>query len=205
MCKEKTLSNNSFVNKNLIRKIETVTDAVFEQYDDLLLGFLIEKGCWFSNMQISLSDSAMAVVSSETAIALTSDYNVIHKKIDNMSILYGTQIITSEGRYLGILIDFYFDEYPRLTKKNQTTRDFFLNTEKSLLLTAMPNLIEEQIIGLQTIIQNTDPKFLIPKKELKSRITRMPTKLSLLQNALRTRQLLIQYLGKYKSRLLLTK
>ncbi len=190
MCKEKTLPNNSVVNKNLIRKIETVTDAIFEQYDGLLLGFLIEKGCWFSNMQISPSDSAMAIISAKTAIALTSDYNVIHKTMDNIDILYGTQIITSEGRYLGILIDFYFDEYPKLTKENQSIHDFFLSTEKSLLSTAMPSLIEEQIIGLQTIIQNTDPKFLIPKKKLKGRAMRMPTKSSLLQNTAHIKMLL---------------
>jgi uncharacterized protein YrrD len=190
MCKEKTLPNDSLVNKNLIRKIETVTDAVFEQYDGLLLGFLIEKGCWFSNVQISPSDSAMANISAETVIAITSDYNVIHKTMDNIDILYGTRIITSEGRYLGVLIDFYFDEYPNLTKGNQRIHDFFLSTEKSLLSTAMPSLIEEQIIGLQTIIQNTDPKFLIPRRKLKSRATRMPTKSSLLQNASHIKMLL---------------
>jgi uncharacterized protein YrrD len=181
MCKEKTLPNDSLVNKNLIRKIETVTDAVFEQYDGLLLGFLIEKGCWFSNTQILHLNSA---------IALTSDYNVIRKTVNSIDILYGTQIITSEGHYLGILIDFYFDEYPKLTKENQTIHDFFLSTEKSLSLIAMPNLIEEQIIGLQTIIQNTDPKYLIPKKKLKGRATRIPTKLPLLQNASHIKMLL---------------
>jgi hypothetical protein len=190
MCKKRPVSNDCLVTRNLIRKIETVTDAVFEQYDGLLLGFLIEKGCWFSNAQILSSDSAIASLSAETAISLTSDYNAIHKEMDSIDILYGTRIITSDGRYLGILIDFYFDKYPKLTRENQTIHDFFLGTEKSLPSVAMPSLIEQQIVGLQTIPQNIAPEILTTKKIFKGKAKRMPAQLPLLQNASDIKKLL---------------
>jgi hypothetical protein len=183
MCKKRPAPNNSLVTKNLVRKIETVTDTVFEQYNGLLLGFLIEKGCWFSNAQILSSDSEITSLSTETAITLTSDYNAIHKKIDSIDVLYGTRIVTSDGRYLGILIDFYFDKYPKLTKENQTIHDFFLGTKKPLSLIATPSLIEQQIVGLQTISQNTVSEISVPKENCKNKATRMPTQLPLLQNA----------------------
>jgi hypothetical protein len=108
MCKEKTLPNDSLVNKNLIRKIETVTDAVFEQYDGLLLGFLIEKGCWFSNTQILHLDSA---------IALTSDY-----KFDELYLSAGDKSVQELGDRISIVAELIVGQVPIISHHQRFDR-----------------------------------------------------------------------------------
>jgi uncharacterized protein YrrD len=61
-------------------KIETIVDLIFDQYDNRLLGFLIDEGGWFSNAKVLPLNLVKAIgvdaviIQSKEAIALASDY-----------------------------------------------------------------------------------------------------------------------------------
>jgi uncharacterized protein YrrD len=97
-------------------KVETIVDLIFDQEDNRLLGFLIDEGGWFSNAKVLPLNRVRAIgvdaviVPSKDVIAPSSEYATIHKILENNNILNGTRIMTTDGRDLGTLVDFYFDQ-----------------------------------------------------------------------------------------------
>jgi uncharacterized protein YrrD len=162
-------------------KVETVVDLIFDQYDNRLLGFLIDEGGWFSNAKVLPLNLVKAIgvdaiiIQSKESIALASDYTDIHKILENNNILNGTRIMTTDGRDLGTLIDFYFDEQTGAIEGYEASGGLFADAYSGRSFVPAPQtlkigedvafvpaetagLMEEQIGGLKAAMQTAGEK-----------------------------------------------
>jgi uncharacterized protein YrrD len=162
-------------------KVETIVDLIFDQYDNRLLGFLIDEGGWFSNAKILPLNLVKAIgvdaviIQSKEAIALASDYAEINKILENNNILNGTRIMTTDGRDLGTLIDFYFDEQTGAVEGYEASGGLFADAYSGRSFVPAPQtlkigedvafvpaetaaLMEEQVGGLKAAMQNAGEK-----------------------------------------------
>jgi uncharacterized protein YrrD len=162
-------------------KIETIVDLIFDQYDNRLLGFLIDEGGWFSNAKVLPLNLVKAIgvdaviIQSKEAIALASDYVDINKILENNNILNGTRIVTTDGRDLGTLIDFYFDETTGAVEGYEASGGLFADAYSGRSFVPAPQalkigedvafvpaetagLMEEQVGGIKAVMQNATEK-----------------------------------------------
>jgi uncharacterized protein YrrD len=162
-------------------KIETVVDLIFDQYDNRLLGFLIDEGGWFSNAKILPLNLVKAIgvdaviIQSKEAISLASTHIAINKILENNNILNGTRIMTTDGRDLGTLIDFYFDETTGAVEGYEASGGLFADAYSGRSFVPAPHtlkigedvafvpaetaaLMEEQVGGIKAAIQNASDK-----------------------------------------------
>jgi uncharacterized protein YrrD len=162
-------------------KVETVVDLIFDQYDNRLLGFLIDEGGWFSNAKVLPLNLVKAIgvdaiiIQSKEAIALATDYPDIHKILESNNILNGTRIMTTDGRDLGTLIDFYFDEQTGIVEGYEASGGLFADAYSGRSFVPAPQtlkigedvafvpaetagLMEEQVGGFKAVMQNAGDK-----------------------------------------------
>ncbi len=162
-------------------KIETIIDLIFDQYDNRLLGFLIDEGGWFSNAKVLPLDLVKAIgvdaviVQSKEAIFLASTHAAINKILENNNILNGTRIMTTDGRDLGTLIDFYFDETTGAVEGYEASGGLFADAYSGRSFVPAPQtlkigedvafvpaetagLMEEQVGGIKAAMQNASEK-----------------------------------------------
>jgi uncharacterized protein YrrD len=162
-------------------KIETIVDLIFDQYDNRLLGFLIDEGGWFSNAKVLPLNQVKAIgvdaviIQSKESIALASDHDDIHKILENNNILNGTRIMTTDGRDLGTLIDFYFDETTGAVEGYEASGGLFADAYSGRSFVPAPQtlkigedvafvpaetagLMEEQVGGIKAAMQNANEK-----------------------------------------------
>jgi len=97
-------------------KIETVSDLIFDQQNNQLLGFLVDEGGWFSEAKVLPLQSVQSIgpdailIPSKTGVVDAARVPVMQRILERNNILKGTQIMTTDGRDLGKLADLYFDE-----------------------------------------------------------------------------------------------
>jgi uncharacterized protein YrrD len=162
-------------------KIETIVDLIFDQYDNRLLGFLIDEGGWFSNAKVLPLDLVKAIgvdaviIQSKEAIAIASNHVAINKILENNNILNGTRIMTTDGRDLGTLIDFYFDETTGVVEGYEASGGLFADAYSGRSFVPAPQtlkigedvafvpaetagLMEEQVGGIKAAMQNANEK-----------------------------------------------
>lgn len=163
------------------RKINNIRDLIFDQTDNSLLGFLIEEGSWFSDPKVlplslvrSLGSDA-AIVPSRDAISPARDYPNIQKILERNNILNGTRIMTTDGRDLGKLVDFYFDEHTGTIEGYETSGGLFadaysgrsfvpafqtlkIGEDVAFVPAETVALMEEQVGGLKAAMQNASEK-----------------------------------------------
>jgi uncharacterized protein YrrD len=162
-------------------KVETIVDLIFDQNDNRLLGFLIDEGGWFSNAKVLPLNFVQAIgvdaviIPSQAVIALSSDHSEIHRILENNNILNGTRIMTTDGRDLGTLIDFYFDEKTGAVEGYEASGGLFADAYSGRSFVPAPQtlkigedvafvpaeiagLMEEQVGGLKAVLQNAGEK-----------------------------------------------
>jgi uncharacterized protein YrrD len=162
-------------------KIETVVDLIFDQNDNRLLGFLIDEGGWFSNAKVLPLELVRAIgidaviIPTKDAIATSSEYAAIHKILEANNILNGTRIMTTDGRDLGTLIDFYFDEKTGAVEGYEASGGLFadaysgrsfvpapqtlkIGEDVAFVPTETAGLMEEQTGGLKAVMQSASEK-----------------------------------------------
>jgi uncharacterized protein YrrD len=163
-------------------KVETVVDLIFDQYDNRLLGFLIDEGGWFNNAKVLPLDLVKAIgidaiiIPTKDVIAASSKYPVIHKILENNNVLNGTRIMTTDGQDLGALVDFYFDEHTGAVEGYEASGGLFADTYSGRSFVPAPQtlkigedvafvpaetagLMAEQVGGLKAAMQNANEKF----------------------------------------------
>jgi uncharacterized protein YrrD len=162
-------------------KVETIVDLIFDQDDNRLLGFLIDEGGWFSNakvlplIQVRAIGVDAVIVPSKDAIAPSSEYPAIHRILENNNILNGTRIMTTDGRDLGTLVDFYFDQITGVVEGYEASGGLFADAYSGRSFVPAPqtlkigedvafvpaetaDLMEEQVGGLKAAMQNAGEK-----------------------------------------------
>ncbi len=162
-------------------RIETVVDVIFDQHENCLLGFLIDEGGWFSNAKVLPLDRVKAIgvdaliIPSKDSIAPSSDYPRIHKVLEHNNILNGTKIMTVDGRDLGTLVDFYFDELTGRVEGYEASGGLFadaysgrsfvpapqtlkIGEDIAFVPTETAEMMQEQVGGLKAAMQNAGDK-----------------------------------------------
>ncbi len=97
-------------------KFNTIVDLIFDQQNNLLLGFLVDEGGWFSTALVLPLSSIQAIgndaviVASRDVIASASEFPEIQNILEKDNVLKGTKIMTVDGRDLGTMSDLYFDD-----------------------------------------------------------------------------------------------
>ena len=97
-------------------RFETVLDLIFDQDSNRLLGFLVDEAGWFSTSKVIPLPSVQAIgldaiiVPSKATEVSASDIQPIDRVLEHNNIMKGTKIMSTDGRYLGTMIDLYFDE-----------------------------------------------------------------------------------------------
>jgi uncharacterized protein YrrD len=97
-------------------EFEKIVDLIFDQENNLLLGFLVDEGGWFSNALVLPLSSIQAIgadaviVADRDAIASASEFPEIQNILEKDNVLKGTKIMTVDGRDLGTMVDLYFDD-----------------------------------------------------------------------------------------------
>lgn len=162
-------------------RIETVVDVIFDQHENCLLGFLIDEGGWFSNAKVLPLDRVKAIgvdaliIPSKDSIAPSSDYPRIHKVLEHNNILNGTKIMTTDGRDLGTLVDFYFDEVTGAVEGYEASGGLFadaysgrsfvpapqtlkIGEDIAFVPTETAEMMQEQVGGFKAVMQNAGEK-----------------------------------------------
>lgn len=98
------------------RRIARVQDLIFDQGDNQLLGFLVDESGLFRSARVLPLGAVKAigpnaiVVADNSAIASAKDVPKIDQVLERNLVLRGTRVLTTDGRYLGSVMDLYFDE-----------------------------------------------------------------------------------------------
>jgi uncharacterized protein YrrD len=162
-------------------KVETVTDLIFDQDENRLLGFLIDEGGWFSNAKVLPLNQIKAigldavVVADENSIRTSSSFPDIHRVLERNNVLKGTQIMTLDGRDLGTMVDLYFDDQTGIVEGYEVSGGLFADAYSGRSFVPAPqtlkigedvafvppeiaDLMEEQVGGIKAAVQTASEK-----------------------------------------------
>jgi uncharacterized protein YrrD len=162
-------------------KTNNIIDLIFDQNNNTLLGFLIEESTWFSDARVLPLNLVKAIgidaviIADRGAIAPARNYDLIDKILENNNVLNGTRIMTTDGRSLGKLIDFYFDETTGTIEGYETSGGLFADAYSGRSFVPAPKtlkigrdvafvpietiaLMEEQVGGMKAAMQTASEK-----------------------------------------------
>lgn len=158
-------------------RIARVQDLIFDQNDNQLLGFLVdEAGLFRSARVVSLSvvkaiGMDAIVVPDESSIVSAKSDPRIENVLNHSLILKGNRIVTADGRYLGSVVDLFFDEQTGTVEGYETSGGLFADAYSGRSFIPAPNtikigreftfvppetadLMEEQVGGIRGAMQS---------------------------------------------------
>jgi uncharacterized protein YrrD len=162
-------------------KVDKIVDLIFDQDENRLLGFLIDEGGWLSNAKVLPLNFVKAIgidaviIPSKDVIAPSSEHSAIHRILASNNILNGTRIMTTDGRDLGTLVDFYFDQSTGVVEGYEASGGLFADAYSGRSFVPAPQtlkigedvafvpaetaaLMEEQVGGLKAAMQTAGDK-----------------------------------------------
>lgn len=98
------------------KQIDRVEDLIFDQHTSQLLGFLVDEGGWRGTARVVPLGGVQAigpdavVVPSAVVVIDAARVPDIQQILERDNVLKGKKIYTTDGRYLGTMVDLYFDE-----------------------------------------------------------------------------------------------
>ena len=98
------------------RRVARVQDLIFDQETNDLLGVLVEESGLFRAAKviplgaISAFGTDALIISSKQDIISAKGDDRVNRVLDRNLVLKGTRIVTTDGRYLGSVVDLFFDE-----------------------------------------------------------------------------------------------
>ncbi|PSB50541.1 PRC-barrel domain-containing protein [Chamaesiphon polymorphus] len=181
MRKGKELIGKPVITYDSGERIDSIKDLIFDENNNSLLGFLIAEKGWFDRAKVlplflvkALGVDAI-IVPSKDAIAPARDYENINRILADRSVLNGTRIMTTDGRDLGKLIDFYFDETSGAIEGYETSGGLFadaysgrsfvpathtlkIGEDVAFVPVETIALMEEQVGGIKAAMQTASEK-----------------------------------------------
>lgn len=162
-------------------KFETINDLVFDQVNNVLLGFLVDEGGWFSSARVLPLDQVQAIgadaviVPTKDSIAIANTIPEIEAVLNYNNILKDTRIMTVDGRDLGTMVDLYFDDQTGKVEGYEVSGGLFADAYSGRSFVPAPqtirigedvafipsetaDLMEEQIGGVRAAMQITGDK-----------------------------------------------
>ena len=148
MYKGKDLIGKMIVAYDSGEKIGTIKDLIFDQHQNCLLGFVVKEANWFRRAQIlplylvKAFGSETIVVPSRAAICPSVDRANIHKVLQDARVINGKHIVTTDGRDLGKLIDFYFDEQTGIVEGYEVSGGRFTDADSGRSFVPATHVLE---------------------------------------------------------------
>lgn len=131
MRKGTDILNRSIIAFDTGKRIAKVLDLIFDQKTNQLLGFLVDEGGLFHSAkvvplnQVTAIGPDVMVISGRDVIVSVKDVPQIQTVLEHKLVLKGNRIITTDGRYLGSIIDLYFDEQTGRIEGYETSGGLF--------------------------------------------------------------------------------
>lgn len=162
-------------------EFNNIVDLIFDQENNLLLGFLVDEGGWFSNALVLPLSSVQAIgndaviVASREAIAPAIEFPQIQRILERDNVLKGTKIMTLDGRDLGTMVDLYFDDVTGAIEGYEVSGGIFADTYSGRSFVPAPDtlkigediafvpsetadLMQEQVGGIKAALQTAGDK-----------------------------------------------
>jgi uncharacterized protein YrrD len=172
MRKGTDILNRSIIAFNTGKRIAGVLDLIFDQETNQLLGFLVNEGGLFHAAkviplsQVKAIGPDVVVVSGQDAIVSVKELPQIQAVLEHQLILKGNRIITTDGRYLGSIVDLYFNDQTGNIEGYETSGGLFadaysgrsfipalqtvkIGEEVTFVPPETADLMEEQIGGIR--------------------------------------------------------
>jgi uncharacterized protein YrrD len=159
------------------QQFESITDLLFDQENNQLLGFLVDEGGWFSSARVlpiqniqSIGPDAV-IVPAKNAVVNAEQVPAIQQILQRNNVLKGTKIMTTDGRDLGTLADLYFSETTGVVEGYEASGGIFADAYSGRAFVPAPHtikigedvafvppetadLMEEQVGGIKAAVQN---------------------------------------------------
>jgi uncharacterized protein YrrD len=116
MRKGTDILNRSIIAFDTGKRIAGILDLIFDQETNQLLGFLVEEAGLFHSAKVIPLNQVKAigpdviVVPGKDAILSAKDVPQIQTVLEHKLVLKGNRVITTDGRFLGSIVDLYFNE-----------------------------------------------------------------------------------------------
>lgn len=163
------------------RRVARVQDLIFDQETNQLLGVLVEEAGLFRSAKvvplgaISAFGTDTLIIPSRDAIISAKHDNRIHQVLDRNLILKGTRIVTTDGRYLGSVVDLYFNEQTGMIEGYEASGGIFADAYSGRSFIPAPqtirigedatfvppdtaDLMEEQVGGIRGAVQTASTR-----------------------------------------------
>ena len=163
------------------KRTARVQDLIFDQDGNELLGILVEEAGLFRSAKV-IPLNAIAAFGADTLIIPSRD-NIISAKhderidrvLDRNLILKGTRIVTTDGRYLGSVVDLFFDEQTGAIEGYEASGGMFADAYSGRSFIPAPHtlrigedatfvppetadLMEEQVGGIRGAVQSASTR-----------------------------------------------
>ncbi|MEH2466449.1 PRC-barrel domain-containing protein [Nostoc sp.] len=163
------------------QKIQRIIDLIFDHKRNQLLGFLVEEKGLFRDAKViplqevqAIGSDAIIVKSKESVVKahrVPAIKEILHQNI----VLRGTRILTTEGLYLGGLVDLFFDEHSGLVEGYEVSGGVFADAYSGRSFVPAPEaltigddvafvppetaqMMEEQVGGIRGAVQATEDR-----------------------------------------------
>ncbi|MEH2302458.1 MAG: PRC-barrel domain-containing protein [Nostoc sp.] len=163
------------------QKIQRILDLIFDHKRNQLLGFLVEEKGLFRDAKViplqevlAIGSDAIIVKSKESVVKahrVIAIKEILHQNI----VLRGTRILTTEGLYLGGLVDLFFDEHSGLVEGYEVSGGVFADAYSGRSFVPAPEaltigddvafvppetaqMMEEQVGGIRGAVQATEDR-----------------------------------------------
>ncbi|MBD1843022.1 PRC-barrel domain-containing protein [Cyanobacteria bacterium FACHB-63] len=163
------------------KRVARVQDLIFDQDTNQLLGVLVRESGLFQSAKvvpleaISAFGSDTLIIPTKEAIISTHDDEQIHRVFRRNIILKGTRIVTTDGRYLGSVVDLFFDEQTGAIEGYETSGGIFADAYSGRSFIPAPQtirigrdvtfvppetaeLMEEQVGGIRGAMQSASTR-----------------------------------------------
>jgi uncharacterized protein YrrD len=181
MLKGRDILDKSVVSYETGERFEKVKDLLFDQNNNQLLGLLLEEKSWFKSAKIVLLKDVQAVgpdaviVPSQDVVVSAKDIALVDQILERNNILKGTQIMTTDGRNLGTMIDLYFDEQTGAVEGYEVSGGLFadaysgrsfvpaiqtlkIGEDVAFVPAYTAEYMEEQVGGIKAAVQTANQK-----------------------------------------------
>ncbi|MDF5739636.1 MULTISPECIES: PRC-barrel domain-containing protein [unclassified Nostoc] len=163
------------------KKIQRILDLIFDHKRNQLLGFLVEEKGLFRDAKViplqevqAIGSDAIIVKSKESVVKahrVPAIKEILHQNI----VLRGTRMLTTEGLYLGGLVDLFFDEHSGLVEGYEVSGGVFADAYSGRSFVPAPEaltigddvafvppetaqMMEEQVGGIRGAVQATEDR-----------------------------------------------
>lgn len=163
------------------KRVARVQDLIFDQDTNQLLGVLVEEAGLFHSAKvvplnaISAFGTDTLIIPSRDAIISAKQDDRIDQVLDRNLILKGTRIVTTDGRYLGSIVDLYFDEQTGMIEGYEASGGIFADAYSGRSFIPAPHtlrigedatfvppetadLMEEQVGGIRGAVQTASTR-----------------------------------------------